>query len=98
MTDDELHLKIKDLISKFPNCGYRRMNGFFLADLIRIQEKQIQQSMRRVDPNGVLLRFLRISLTNRRRYNVPVALSLQHIDGHYKLIRCVSSKALFFIF
>ena len=39
LTDDELDLKIKDLISKFPNCGYRRMNGFLLAASIRIQEK-----------------------------------------------------------
>ena len=61
LTDDELDLKIKDLISKFPNCGYRRMNGFLLAASIRIQEKWIQQSMRRVDPNGVLLRSLQIS-------------------------------------
>ena len=98
LTDDQLDLKIKDLISKFPNCGYRRMNGFLLAASIRIQEKRIQQSMRRVDPNGVLLRSLQISFTNRRQYNGPAALSLWHIDGHHKLIRCVSSKTLSFIF
>ena len=27
LTDDQLDLKIKDLISQFPNCGYRRING-----------------------------------------------------------------------
>ena len=79
LTDDQLDLKIKDLISKFPNCGYRRMNGFLLAASIRIQEKRIQQSVRRVDPNGVLLRSLQISFTNRCQYNVPAALSLWHI-------------------
>ena len=41
LTDDQLDFKIKDLISKFPNCGYRRMNGFLLAASIRIQEKRI---------------------------------------------------------
>ena len=29
LTDNQLDLKTKDLISKFPNCGYRRMMGFF---------------------------------------------------------------------
>ena len=55
LTDNELDLKIKNLISKFPNCGYGRMNGFLLEASIWIQEKGIQQSMRQVDPNGVLL-------------------------------------------
>ena len=65
LTDDVLDLKIKDLILKFPNCGYRRMNVFLLAASIRIQEKRIQQSMERVDPNDVLLRSLQISFTNQ---------------------------------
>ena len=65
LTDDALDLKIKDLILKFPNCGYRRMNVFLLAASIRIQEKRIQQSKRRVDPNDVLLRSLQISFTNQ---------------------------------
>ena len=93
LMDDELDVKIEDLISKFPNSGYRRMNGFLLAALMRIQEKRIQQSMRRVDPKCVLLRSLQISFTNRRQYNVPAALSLWHIDGHHKPI-----STLFFIF
>ena len=28
LTDNQLDLKTKDLISNFPNCGYRRMMGF----------------------------------------------------------------------
>ena len=74
------------------------MNGFILAASMGIQEKRIQQSMRQVDPNGVLLRSSQISFTNRRQYNVPVALSLWHIDGHHKIIKCVSSKTLFSFF
>ena len=42
LTDNKLDVKIKDLISKFPNYCYRRMNGFLLAVSIRIQEKLIQ--------------------------------------------------------
>ena len=63
LTDDQLGLKIKDLISKFLNCGYR--------------------SSVNINPgktNGVLLRSLQISFTNRRQYNVPAALSLWHIE------------------
>lgn len=41
--------------------------------------------MQRVDPQGVAVRWLR--LTPRRQYNVSGPLALWHIDGNHKLIR-----------
>ena len=78
---------IAELISKHPNCGYRRMIGFLLSKSIKISEKRVRESMHRVDPEGVLLRALQINIVNRREYKVPGVLSLWHMDGHHKLIR-----------
>ena len=43
--------------------------------------------MRRVNPDGVLLRALELRAVRRRRYQVRGPLSLWHIDGNHKLIR-----------
>ena len=43
--------------------------------------------MRRVDPEGVLLRTLQSRPVLRRAYQVARSLSLWHIDGNHKLIR-----------
>ena len=45
--------------------------------------------MRRVNPEGVLLRALTINTTNRRKYGVYAPLALWHVDGNHKLIRLV---------
>ena len=63
------------------------MQGLLTASSVRVQEKRIQETMLKVDPQGVLMRALQISFTNRRLCNVPAALSLDHIEGHHKLIR-----------
>lgn len=92
ISNDNLDSSITKIIGNFPNCGYRRMNGLLLASSIKVGEKRIRESMRRVDPNGVLLRALQISVTNRRQYKVPGILALWHIDGHHKLIRYAKSQ------
>ena len=46
--------------------------------------------MRRVDPEGVLLRALTINTVNRRKYQVYAPLALWHIDGNHKLIRILA--------
>ena len=43
--------------------------------------------MRRVNPEGVLLRALELNVVRRRSYQVQGPLSLWHIDGNHKLIR-----------
>ena len=85
----ELDSKIKHLIAKNPNCGYRRMHGFLKQDSIKVSERRIRQSMHRADPEGVLMRALQMTTTLRRQYKVPGILSLWHLDGHHKLIRFV---------
>ncbi|XP_057186595.1 uncharacterized protein LOC130552378 [Triplophysa rosa] len=43
--------------------------------------------MRRVDPQGVLMRSLQLNPRRRRKYSVPGPNSLWHIDANHKLIR-----------
>ena len=87
ISDGELDSIIRNNISKFPNCGYRRMDGLLLSQSFRITEKRIRNSTKRVDPEGVLVRNLQIKVVQRRSYNTPGILALWDIDGHHKLIR-----------
>ena len=87
ISDGELDSIIRSNISKFPNCGYRRMDGLLLSQSFRITEKRIRNSTKRVDPEGVLVRHLQIKVVQRRSYNTPGILALWDIDGHHKLIR-----------
>lgn len=86
LTDDELDNVIESILRDFPNTGYKRMTGFLRSRRIRVQQARIRESMRRVNPTGVLLRSLEMRITQRRKYQVPGPLSLWHIDGNHKLI------------
>lgn len=63
------------------------MTGFLLARGLRVQQERIRESMRRVDPEGVLLRALQLNTVNRGQYSVYSPLALWHIDTNHKLIR-----------
>ncbi|XP_053281934.1 uncharacterized protein LOC128443164 isoform X2 [Pleuronectes platessa] len=63
------------------------MVGHLKAQGINIQRQRVQESMRRVDPNGVVVRTLQLNPQRRRKYFVPAPNSLWHIDGNHKLIR-----------
>ena len=68
ISDGELDSVIRNNISRFPNCGYIRMDGLLLSQSLRITEKRIRNSMKRVDPEGVLVRILQIKVVQRRSY------------------------------
>ena len=85
--DKELDTAVRENMDTFPNCGYRRMEGLLVSHGIKVTEKRVRAAMHRVDPGGVLLRAMQLTVVNRRRYKVPGVLSLWHIDGHHKLIR-----------
>jgi len=43
--------------------------------------------MRRVDPEGIVIRALQLKVTHRIFYHVRGPLALWHMDGNHKLIR-----------
>ena len=62
------------------------MRGYLAAKNLRLQEYRVRESMRRVDPEGVVLRQLQSVPIYRRTYKVKGPLSLWHMDGNHKLI------------
>ena len=87
ITDDELDNLLRIIISENPQTGYKRMTGYLKVRNIIIQEKRLREAMRRVDPEGVLLRSLQLKAISRRKYKVKGTNSLWHIDGNHRLIR-----------
>lgn len=71
------------------------MHGFLISEGIKVSKRRIQESMHKVDPEGVLMRALQLTTINRRKYQVPGILSLWHIDGHHKLIRLVCFNGIY---
>ena len=82
VSDEELDNIILDIKRGFPNTGYKRMNGFLSQRGYTVQQHRVRESMRRVDPEGVLLRGLEMRV-------VAGPQCLWHIDGNHKLIRLV---------
>ncbi|KAK2571868.1 hypothetical protein P5673_003276 [Acropora cervicornis] len=87
ISDQALDNLMRNILTEFPNTGYKRMTGFLQARGLRIQQSRIREAMRRVNPVGVLLRALELRTIHRRRYQVYGLLALWHIDGNHKLIR-----------
>ncbi len=92
IADETLDSIVEGLLREFPNCGYKRMTGLLLNAGHRIQQIRIRECMRRVNPEGVLLRALELRTVRRRRYQVRGPLALWHIDGNHKLIRYIYRK------
>ena len=88
-SDEELDNIILDIKRNFPNTGYKRMNGFLSQRGYTVQQHRVIESMRRVDPEGVLLRRLEMGVINRRHYHVAGLQCLWHIDENHKLIQLV---------
>lgn len=76
-----------EILSGYPNTGYKMMLGHLRARGIRVQRRRVKESMHRVDPQGVMMHTLRLQTWRRRQYSVPAPNSLWHIDGNHKLIR-----------
>ena len=96
LSDAALDMEVGDICSLFPNIGYRRLLGELGRREIRICRTRARESLRRVDPFGVMLRWISGPVT-RREYHVPGPLSLWHIDGHHKLIRSETDSFSFLI-
>ena len=83
----------KDVYSGYkPEKVYSGCKGrpsFLRGRGIHVQQFRLRESMRRSDPEGVLLRALQLTPVSRRVYNVKSPLALWHMDGHHKRIRYV---------
>lgn len=85
ISDQDLDLAVSALKLQYPNSGYRMMAGLLLQQGVRVKQMQLRDSMHRVDPNGIAIRWR--ECIRRRQYSVPYPLALWHLDGNHKLIR-----------
>ena len=60
LSDQQLDELIRDIQRDFPNAGCKRVTGLLRARDVYMQQARIRQSMRRVDPEGILLRALEL--------------------------------------
>lgn len=85
ISDDALDDLVSRINRDFPRHGYRNVDGHLLAQGVRVSRRRVRQSLARIDPEGVALRW---SYTiERRTYNVTTPNALWHIDGLHALIR-----------
>lgn len=89
LNNDELNAIVREIVHEFPNVGYKRLIGFLRIKNVNVQQHRAREALRRVDPEGVLLRAIELNVVVRQPYHVASPLSLWHIDGHHKLIRYV---------
>jgi hypothetical protein len=53
----ELDVLVCQIKEEFPNCGYRLMGGHLLSQGHRITQAHIRESLSRVDPEGLVVRW-----------------------------------------
>lgn len=81
MDDICLDAITQHFVDSHPNSGERSLAGFLRSTGLRVQRYRIRESLMRVDPRGVQIRFRQVF--HRRRYNVTMPNSLWHIDGYH---------------
>ena len=87
ISDDDLAQQLKDILTAFPNTGYKRMKGFLLQRGIKLTDQRVREAMRIADPYGVFQRTLLNRAIVRRQYHVSYFNQLWHLDTNMKLIR-----------
>ena len=70
ISDEELDREVELILFQFPNSGYKKMRGYLTSNGYNIQEYRVHESMRRVDPEGVMLRSLQSRPAVQRKYKV----------------------------
>ena len=87
MSDRILDAHVRELTENHPNSGYRMIQAYLRARGLIVQEGRVRESVERVDPVGVAIRWSRNRTIHRRVYRVPYPNALWHIDGNMALIR-----------
>ena len=85
ISDQELDTRVQEISSLFPNCGEKTVSARLKSSGIVVRRESVRDSLRHVDPIGVISR--RRNVLHCRQYNVKSPNALWHIDGFHKLIR-----------
>ena len=85
VNNHELDDAIRFFIREHDGRGEAYILGYLRHRRIDVTRGRVRASIRRIDPNGILLRKLK--RLKRVRYQVDGPFALWHIDGCHKLIR-----------
>lgn len=85
ITDEDLDCTVAQITKMNPNCGEKSITGRLRSAGIVVQRERVRESLRRIDPVGVVTRLR--AVLHRRVYAVHSPNSLWHIDGYHKLVR-----------
>ena len=85
LSDAQLDDVVRNVFQQFPNSGYRMMAGHLRHLNIHVQQLRIRDSLHRISPASLAVRWNETIV--RRVYSVHSPLALWHIDGNHKLIR-----------
>ena len=84
ISDDVLNQLIMRIKQEFPTCGNKQMLGHLVSRGYRVQQVRVREAMRRVDPEGSIMR--RLSSLNRRQYT-----EYQHQDHFGTLMEIINN-------
>lgn len=84
--DSELDDLVREIKQYFPMCGNKQLQGHLLSHGFQVQQQQVRDSQRQVDPEGSIMR--RLQAVSCRKYQILSPRSLWHMDGNHKSIRC----------
>lgn len=84
LSDSDLDSLVFEITSLFLYCGEKSVNGRLRSQGIIVTRDRIRESLRRVDPSGIISRCS--GALHRKKYHVASPNELWHIDGYHKLI------------
>lgn len=85
ISNEDLDILLRVFKEKIPDAGLRYVVGFLRKHGLRVQQRRVVSSLKRIDSLGRKLRQHKI--IKRVKYSVKRPNALWHLDGHHKLIR-----------
>ena len=76
---------VLSFVQAHPTSGQRLLIGHLRSLGLHVSRQRARESLLRVDPDGVAMRYKQT--LHRREYSVAGPNSLWHVDGYHKLIR-----------
>ena len=85
ISDAELDQSVTAVKEQMPDIGERMVTGALRSNGIHVPQRRVRQSLHRVDPINIALRWM--PRIQRRPYSVPGPNSLWHLG---KLLSCLN--------
>ena len=78
---------VRTIAHQYPGAGIRMVQSHLLTHGYRVQQARVRNSLERVDPHGLAVRWSTYGSIHRRVYRVAYPNAVWHADGNMALIR-----------